>query len=416
MKTVDVKARMAIEALRSGVPNRAAVAEVGSTQARIAQAFNQLALETATSPGVRGMLVAGDFGAGKSHQLYQLRQDALELGFATAHVAISKETPLSKLNRVVAAAAADLTLPEVAGRGLDAAAGRAKFNSLEWIDFCDWVENWEFEQDWWRATVEVWRKARSDSDIGDVVLRYWAGEPTLTAAKLREAARELRLLAEVAVGRPPATGPVDWLRLTFLSQFVQGLGCRGLVLFVDEVELIAQFSRLQRLDAYRNLGRLLGRTACPELEEAALLVVGAVTSDFDQAVLRDKRDFDSLPVEAEQRRGPGEGNAVVAGMEAIRDARQLEMPTEEQVADLRTRVEALYARAYPGWSPPPPEPIRLMRTTRMRTIIRRWITSWDLRRYFGHGDTEVVTEDIGATPVDEDPDLGVDDAPGGSTS
>ena len=74
-------ARLAVEALRNGVPNREAVRELGCNQPRAEQRFVDMLEGTAdvqNRPGAApGMLVSGDFGAGKSHLLEHLKHLAL---------------------------------------------------------------------------------------------------------------------------------------------------------------------------------------------------------------------------------------------------------------------------------------------------------------------------------------------------
>jgi len=89
-------------------------------------------------------------------------------------------------------------------------------------------------------------------------------------------------------------------------------------------------------------------------------------------------------------------------MQALRDARPLRPPTEEMVAATRERIAELYAAAYPGFTPRAEGPIALMSTTRMRELIRRWITAWDLERHYGPVELAIETESIGATPTEED--------------
>jgi uncharacterized Ntn-hydrolase superfamily protein len=66
-----LSARRAVEALRSGVPSRDAVAALGSGQSDIEDRFIQVLDTTGTvrSTGRRGLLLGGGFGSGKSHLL-----------------------------------------------------------------------------------------------------------------------------------------------------------------------------------------------------------------------------------------------------------------------------------------------------------------------------------------------------------
>ena len=51
-----------------------------------------------------GMLVAGDFGTGKSHLLGYLESQALAQNFVCSRVVVSKETPLFDMDKMYKAA------------------------------------------------------------------------------------------------------------------------------------------------------------------------------------------------------------------------------------------------------------------------------------------------------------------------
>src|SRR6266496_2345981 len=78
----QIKHRRAIEALRSGVPNRDAVLALGCTQPEIEKMFRQRLQDAkqglVDGSKTYGMLVEGDFGTGKSHLLEYLQHLALE--------------------------------------------------------------------------------------------------------------------------------------------------------------------------------------------------------------------------------------------------------------------------------------------------------------------------------------------------
>lgn len=112
--------RRAIEALRNGVPNSDAVRLLGCSQPKAEGYFDELAGEAANAaaPGERshGMLVAGEFGTGKSHFLTHLQERALDQGFVCSKVTISKETPLFHPDRVFKAAVEGARVPDRKGR------------------------------------------------------------------------------------------------------------------------------------------------------------------------------------------------------------------------------------------------------------------------------------------------------------
>ncbi len=66
----------AVEALRSGVPNLDAVKALGCSHPQVEERFRQMlaALEGGFRQGTgpQGLLLAGDFGSGKSHLLEYL--------------------------------------------------------------------------------------------------------------------------------------------------------------------------------------------------------------------------------------------------------------------------------------------------------------------------------------------------------
>src|SRR4030042_2397429 len=112
----QVKNRRAIEALRNGVPNRDAVAVLGCNQPEIEDKFrrqlqNTRDMITDGRPN-EGMLVAGDFGSGKSHLLEYLMHLALEQNFVCSKIVISKETQLYDPIKLYRAAAESAIVPK----------------------------------------------------------------------------------------------------------------------------------------------------------------------------------------------------------------------------------------------------------------------------------------------------------------
>src|SRR3954471_14166169 len=90
----QLKYRRAVDALRSGVPNRDAVGALDSSQAEIERRFVEQ-LDTLRAGGApRGLVAVGDFGSGKSHLLEYLRHLGLDGSFVVSKVVVSKETPL----------------------------------------------------------------------------------------------------------------------------------------------------------------------------------------------------------------------------------------------------------------------------------------------------------------------------------
>lgn len=403
---LDVDARRAIEALRNGVPNRFAVAALGTWQTEAVNRFE--ALCGAGTAGPRGMMVRGDFGTGKSHLLMLLRERAEDMGYATAMVVVSKELPLGNPSRLIPRILLDAKLPDMAERGLPVIASRLNFNARAFSEYFLWADQWRFGEGWWSATLALYERLRAADELLDAIARFWAGEPSLTASKVRQYLRESGLGGAHSIGKIPTAESLNWQRLTFGARLCAATGHRGLVVFVDEIELIAQYSRLQRVKAYGVLGNLLGGAPRPELADAPLIVVGAVTGDFDKAVFSEKRDAEEAPRVARDKYGEEFARAVTAGMSAIAGSIALAAPTDESIEQLLQKVTVLYHQAYPDWTPTYPQIPPLTLQTTVRSVIRRWITEWDLRRYYGTSG-EIVETDIGATPTEEELELAGDE-------
>jgi hypothetical protein len=296
----------------------------------------------------------------------------------------------------------------MAERGLPVIASRLNFNARAFSEYFLWADQWRFGEGWWSATLALYERLRAADDLLDAIARFWAGAPSLRASEVRQRLRESGLGGAHSIGKIPTAESLNWQRLTFGARLCAATGHRGLVVFVDEIELIAQYSRLQRVKAYGVLGNLLGGAPRPELADAPLIVVGAVTGDFDKAVFSGKRDAEEAPRVAREKYGEEFARAVTAGMSAIAGSIALAAPTDESIEQLLQKVTMLYHRAYPDWTPTYPQIPPLTLQTTVRSVIRRWITEWDLRRYYGTSG-EIVETDIGATPTEEELELAGDE-------
>ena len=139
-----LQARLAIEALRNGVPNREAVRELGCNQQQAEVRFNGMldaAANASDQPaGHRGMLVSGDFGSGKSHLLAHLEHLALSKNFVCSKVAVSKETPLYDLGKVFASAMENGRIPDRRGRFIEELVLSMDPKSEEYEAFAHWTD------------------------------------------------------------------------------------------------------------------------------------------------------------------------------------------------------------------------------------------------------------------------------------
>jgi hypothetical protein len=392
--------RRAIEALRSGVPNRDAVAELGSAQPHIEEKFAQQ-LEAARGDVANdiqtpGLLVAGGFGSGKSHLLEYLHHRALEANFVSSKVVISKETPLHDPAKVYRAAIQAAVVPGKKGFALTEIASVLNFNSQGFAELFTWVKGTKAGlSSHFPATLFLYER-ETDEEVRDRIISFWSGDP-LQVGELRSWLRDHGEAATYKLERVGAK-EMPLQRFRFASRLMVAAGYSGWVLLVDEVELIGQYSFKSRARSYAELARWAGR-----LEGQAfpgLTVVFAITDDFTSIVLDTRNDQERIP--GKLRASGVAADSLLAsqaerGMGLIsKGATPLGGPGPGVIESTKDRVREIHAGAY-HWRPQPLPSTQREQSTRMREYVRSWINAWDL-----------INLDPGYTPDTEVLDLEID--------
>ncbi len=413
MSAERVAERRAIEALRAGVPSRDAVRALGSAQPRIEERFRaQLdgamdAIENRTQ--VPGLLVAGDFGAGKSHLLEHLEHVALEQKFVCSTVVISKETPLYDAAKLYRAAVLAAVVPDRRGHALAEICANVPSSSRDYERFREWAHDPQSGLDArFAATLFLYERAK-DEEIKDRIVSFWSGDP-LNNFELR---RWLREYGEATTYRldKVSTKELSLHRFAFAPRLMVAAGYSGWVLLVDEVELIGRYSFKQRARSYAELARWAGKLEGERFP--GLTTVFAITLDFTAEVLQARNDSERIP--GRLRASSLEADLHLAsraerGMRIIeRETVPLHPPDREMVERTREQVRQIHGRAY-NWDPPPLTDGQQLTTARMRHYVRRWINEWDLKRLYPDDAVETIVHDI-STSYSEDPELEADGQP-----
>ena len=394
-----VQDRRAIEALRAGVPNRDAVRALGCAQPEIEEAFRRqlMAAEDglATESQAPGILVAGDFGSGKSHLLEYLMHVALERQFVCSKIVISKETPLHDPAKLYRAAIRAAAVPDRKGAALTEVASGLNFSGEPYTDFYKWVNRADANlNSRFPASVFLYEREK-DPEILDRIISFWSGDP-LGVAPLKA---WLRDHDEAASYRLEKVASADlWLqRFRFASRLMAAAGYRGWALLVDEVELIGRYSFKQRARSYAALARWAGRLqgeVCP-----GLVAVFAITPIFSELVLRDPKRNDVEVIPGRLRASGIDADRLLAsqaerGMRLIdHEALRLQPPDPAAVDQTRSQIQEIHARAY-SWSPPQLASEERLGTTHMREYVKRWINEWDLRRLYPGQQVHMVVEEL----------------------
>lgn len=383
MNEQSLAARRALEALRAGVPNRDAVRALGFESKELLDVFETrlgevVELRESQMPP-KGVLLAAEFGGGKSHALEYMSHLALEQGFAVSKVVISKETPLFDPVKLYSAAVDGLRVSDAIGSVLDEIAlSRLSPRNEAYAELLEWLGrsglNSRFD-----ATMYLYREAGANEELQQRLIRFWGGGP-LQVTQLKKDLRACGAASFYAIEKIAAK---DLAResFAFMSRLLCAAGYKGWLILLDELELIGRYSLLQRGRSYAELCRLLGLQQ--EFGIPGVLTVGAITPDFDSAVLRDKDDVNQIDFKFRAR---GDAESELTAALADRTMREiannlirLPEPNESGLQSTLDRLAGVYAYAY---GVPEPERGAGGRSAgwQMREYVRSWITRWDLQR------------------------------------
>ena len=397
---MNLEARIAIEALRAGVPNRAAVRLMGTEEPGLEQEFDEHLHHVWATGSRPGLGIAGGFGSGKSHFLGYLAEVARAQNFVVSRVVVSKETPLSDPARVFEAAVRAATLPD---RHDDAITGaltilrqsRDKMAALEAaVD-----QAGDALAPIFSALLFLLQRDTLPAGFTRQMERFLAGGK-IRAADVRQA------LATVGGARKfdlrlPAVGLLMEQRIQFLTALLHAAGYAGWCLLVDEVELIGRYTPLRRALAYAWLATWLG------LEGArtwpGIVTAYAITDDFVTAVIDERDDTVRLTDRLRLKERHHEARLATIAMAHIAQtvrARRLRPPGIDELARANLRLSELYREAY-GWEPPATDPPERTATRTMRQYIKGWITEWDMRRLTGDV-TRIVEDEITANYAEDE--------------
>ena len=420
--------RRALEALRSGVPNRDAVQVLGCTQPDIEGQFRRM-LDSARESGnngttTKGILLDGGFGTGKTHVLEYLQHLAVEQHFICSRVVVSKETPLYSLAKVYQAAIESVEVPKKRGGTLAEVAGELNFQSPQYADLYEWVHSSSGELDSrFAATLFLYERMVNDQELSQPLIRFWAGDPIGTP--------QLKRYLQGCCANHPYTfekisaSDLALQRVKFVSRLMRAAGYAGWIILIDEAELIGRYSLKQRAKSYVEMARWMGHLDSSSYADlgykSGLATVVALTDDFQSAILEEKGDREKIP--ATLREGGSMTDVLLAdqaeqGMKLIETGRsRLVGPYDRMVEEVHDKIRKIHASAY-SWDPPVAQSVERLSSTRMREYVKGWITEWDLKRlapdesveievtelrqdYSEDTDLEVPTEEEGALSPDQ---------------
>lgn len=389
--------RRALEALRSGVPNRDAVEILGCNQPHVERKFRELITSAAKvddrPSSSLSMLVEGDFGSGKSHLLGHLEHMALTENFVCSRIAISKETPLFTLDKVFRSAIDHAVLPDRTGQLIEEIAQGLKPDTEAYTNFFVWANSDDSGvSPLFPATLAVHERAH-DFELQNEIQSFWSGNP-IRLPDVRRGLRQINQLQHYSFKRPKAS-ELALQRLHFVLELIKGAGYSGWVILLDELELIANYSLLQRGRSYAELARWMGKVA--DDEYPGLVTVGTITEDYVLRVLQERGDLDYVGPRFRARGDDVTAARAESGMVLLeREKLKIEAPDLDVIHTALERLREIYSIAY-GWDAPRIEAILTGAGSqrRMRYHVRKAINEWDLIRLYP--DARPDTEETGFT-------------------
>lgn len=405
MRRETVEGRRAVEALRAGVPNRDVVRQLPPEQSDVESRFEALLQATETGweedKQTPGMLIAGDFGAGKSHWLEYFRHLALEGGFICSTIVLNKEIPLSDMGKVYRACVESAVAPGMTGPALEEIAH--SYNSEKAAHFAElfhWVHQNKDLDPRFGACLFLFDKNPSE-DLREKIIAEWTGYP-MKVAELKAALKETSDGKQYTVGRSQKVQISQ--RFEFLSRFFYSAGYNGWVLLIDETEMISKYTLRQRAKAYAHLAELSGVVKGARLPGVA--AVFTITKDFSGEVLYGrKNDRANIPARLEGTKDAEYIARAEAGMKTLEGNRVLDIraPSPDHLQEIYEKVRSIYSTGYEWEAPELSNRREYSSSTGIRQYTRSWINTWDLRRLYNYG-AEVITEDVSLS-YEEDPDL-----------
>jgi hypothetical protein len=403
-----IRQHRAIEALRSGIPNRDAVDLLGASQPEIETRYQELLAGTreqaaAGQPG-GSLLIAGDFGSGKSHLLELFRHLALDQNFVCSKLVVSKEMPIYDPVKVYRAAVSAAELPGVMGAPLPELAARLDPTRPEYVAFREWVNGDSRLDPRFAATLYLHEHMRADQEMQERILGFWGGD-RIGVGDLKKALKSLGAGSVFSIDRAPLARDLAIQRFKFISRLIVAAGYSGWLLLLDEVELVGRYSFRQRARSYAEIARLSNKLQGEAIP--CLASVLAITRDFEEAVLEGRNDRERVPGKLRASNLPADlalAGQAERGMRLIsKDRLSLRPPDQAQLLRTYIKTKATHAGAY-GWSPPEAGSPERLGSTPMRTYVRFWINEWDLKRAYPDYSPETIVAELRPS-YEEDHDL-----------
>lgn len=393
MKT-DFNACRVIEALRSGVPSRAAGEYFSEARPAMMQKIQSRLEQVHETGHSDGMIFTGRYGEGKTHLLGTVFGMAFAHNMVVSYVSLGKETPVDRPYLLFPKIIANTYLPgaaqpgfrpkledltqgsSISGELLAYAAKELETDKLYFLLKAFLGTQEEEERYAFLADLE------GDFTTGQVIKRSYR-RITGTAAKFSQNFSKTK-------------HGFDYFYFT--SHLFKTLGYGGWVLLFDEAELLGGMGKKTRAKSYVQLQRFLKPS--PKLESVFSLF--AFSSSYAEDVIDAKKEFENVEAAfSEDRESLTAAKSVLNG---ILNAPELMPLTREETLQVLLSIQDFHGRAY-GWKPEVSANTIYQVTESggylLRTRIRSAIEFFDQLYQYGEAGKTKVTK-LGKETYDED--------------
>ena len=401
-RKMDFDACHVIEALRSGVPSRAAGEYFSEARPAMMRKIQDRLEAVHESGRSDGMIFSGRYGEGKTHLLGTVFGMAFAQNMVVSYVSLGKETPVDKPYLLYPKIIANTYLPGAAQPGF-----RSKLEDLtqgssisgELLAY----SAKELETDKLYFLLKAFLGTQEEEERY-AFLADLEGDFTTAQIIKRSYRRITGTAAKFNQNFSKTKHGFDYFY--FLSHFFKTLGYGGWVLLFDEAELLGGMGKKTRAKSYVQLQRFLKPS--PKLEGVFSLF--AFSSSYAEDVIDRKKEFENVEEAfAEDRESLLAAKAV---LNAILNAPELMPLTKEETMQVLLGIKDFHGRAY-GWNPDVSAQTIYEVTEAggylLRTRIRSAIEFFDQLYQYGEAGKTKVTELGKETYEDEEapelPDL-----------
>jgi hypothetical protein len=327
--------------------------------------------------------------------------NAFAQDFAVARVIAGRDTPLGRVSTLYERVARNIAFKDSPNdRGLEVFFQRIQPSDSRYFDWMEWIDRKDFRR-LHHVLDAYFGRGTEDSSL---VFQELEGTPVPLNA--------LKRVLNLKSNTPRLRLDDYWGHLMALAKAVRTFGHSGLVLLIDEAELIQGLSVLQRIRAYEIVGRLAG-LGPEELTPPGLYVVFSFASSFYE-FLQSRDEENKVKEKLAYRQEPQRKSFVGETLKLLREQRvSLTGLTPNDKQALGNRILEVYSQAYDSRVKVDINIVRQLTSGQpLRTFIRTLVQCADLRSQYPKIDPlkeiQVVAIDEGDIEQGSDDDAPID--------